>query len=204
MAVGAAATNLGSATGDLTGTYPSPVLATVNSNVGTFGSATQCSIFTVNAKGLLTAASQTACAGGSSPGAFTDAVPTSPVPSSSTANIMGGIGTTCSITTLFRNRINITITGQVANSAASASTNYGASIGTGTAPSSGAAFTGTLLAPVVAMTNNASTNNISVPFALNFITVKTVGTYWIDLVYSSSSSSGLAQFSGLHCVIYEM
>jgi len=51
-------------TGDLTGTYPSPVLATVNSNVGTFGSSTNCVTITVNAKGLITAASQTACAGG--------------------------------------------------------------------------------------------------------------------------------------------
>lgn len=35
--------------------------ATVNSNVGSFGSATQCTTVTVNAKGLVTAASQTAC-----------------------------------------------------------------------------------------------------------------------------------------------
>jgi len=36
-------------------------LATVNSNVGSFGSATQCTAVTVNAKGLITAASQTTC-----------------------------------------------------------------------------------------------------------------------------------------------
>lgn len=36
-------------------------LATVNANVGSFGSATNCPTFTTNAKGLLTAASQTAC-----------------------------------------------------------------------------------------------------------------------------------------------
>jgi hypothetical protein len=36
-------------------------LATVNANVGAFGSATQCVTFTTNAKGLVTAASQTAC-----------------------------------------------------------------------------------------------------------------------------------------------
>jgi hypothetical protein len=36
-------------------------LATVNAGVGTFGSATQCTVFTVNAKGLITAASQTTC-----------------------------------------------------------------------------------------------------------------------------------------------
>ena len=36
-------------------------LATVNAGVGTFGSATQCIIATVNAKGLITAVSQTTC-----------------------------------------------------------------------------------------------------------------------------------------------
>lgn len=35
--------------------------ATVNANVGSFGSATNCVSFTTNAKGLITAASQTAC-----------------------------------------------------------------------------------------------------------------------------------------------
>ena len=36
-------------------------LATVNSNVGSFGSTTQCTSVTVNAKGLITAASQATC-----------------------------------------------------------------------------------------------------------------------------------------------
>lgn len=36
-------------------------LATVNANVGSFGSSTQCTAFTTNAKGLITAASQTTC-----------------------------------------------------------------------------------------------------------------------------------------------
>lgn len=47
-------------TGDVTATGPGSVastLATVNSNVGTFGSATQASVVTVNGKGLITAVS---------------------------------------------------------------------------------------------------------------------------------------------------
>lgn len=48
-------------TGDITAPQASNVttLATVNGNVGTFGSATQAGVFTVNAKGLITAASNT-------------------------------------------------------------------------------------------------------------------------------------------------
>lgn len=52
-------------TGDVTGSGTGSVavtLATVNSNVGTFGSATQVGVFTVNAKGLVTAASNTTIA----------------------------------------------------------------------------------------------------------------------------------------------
>ncbi|CAM6006426.1 unnamed protein product, partial [Sphagnum balticum] len=56
-------------TGDVTGSGTGSIattLATVNSNVGTFGTSTQCATFTVNAKGLVTAASQsTNCPGGS-------------------------------------------------------------------------------------------------------------------------------------------
>lgn len=49
-------------TGDVTlSAAGATTLATVNANVGSFGSATNCTTFTVNAKGLITAASQTAC-----------------------------------------------------------------------------------------------------------------------------------------------
>jgi hypothetical protein len=49
-------------TGDVTLSAAGAVtLATVNSNVGSFGSSTQCVSFTVNAKGLITAASAVTC-----------------------------------------------------------------------------------------------------------------------------------------------
>lgn len=46
-------------TGDVTSSGNATTLATVNSNVGSFGSSTQVGAFTVNAKGLVTAASNT-------------------------------------------------------------------------------------------------------------------------------------------------
>jgi hypothetical protein len=45
----------GNASGDLTGTYPSPTLVTANNNVGVFGSATQVPKITVDGKGRVTA-----------------------------------------------------------------------------------------------------------------------------------------------------
>lgn len=58
-------TGITALTGDVTASGSGSVattLATVNGNVGTFGSATQSGIFTVNAKGLITAASNTSIA----------------------------------------------------------------------------------------------------------------------------------------------
>lgn len=62
-----AATRMPAFSGDVTTSAGSTTttLATVNSNVGTFGDATHCANFTVNAKGLITAAAQsTSCPGG--------------------------------------------------------------------------------------------------------------------------------------------
>ena len=56
-ALGGATTLTGDVTGSGTGSFAA-TLATVNANVGSFGSATKASTFTVNGKGLLTAAAE--------------------------------------------------------------------------------------------------------------------------------------------------
>jgi len=63
LAFSSAVLQTGAGTGDVTWSANSFVttLATVNSNTGAFGSATACPTITVNAKGLVTAASSTTC-----------------------------------------------------------------------------------------------------------------------------------------------
>lgn len=62
FAAGAVAANLGSFSGDATGTPPAIILNTVNSNVGAFGDAATAITLTVNSKGLVTAAVASAIA----------------------------------------------------------------------------------------------------------------------------------------------
>ena len=64
----------GNITGDITTSGYVSTLATVNSSIGTFGSSTSVPVFTVNAKGLITAANNTAIAPPSITGITGDAV----------------------------------------------------------------------------------------------------------------------------------
>jgi hypothetical protein len=65
MAAGAAATNLGAAGGDLTGTYPSPTLGNAGGGAaGPIGDSTHVAAVTVDAKGRVTALSSVSIAAG--------------------------------------------------------------------------------------------------------------------------------------------
>lgn len=253
-------------TGDITATGPGSVaatLATVNAGVGSFGSSTATPVLTVNAKGLVTAASSATITpavtdltgmGANVPtalgvnvgtagsivvnggvlgtpssgtgtnitglsasnvstgtlsnarlawnGAVLTANPGSPGSTTSTIQVMAGVGGTCTITPVSSTRLYIRITGNASNSNAGIGTLMQARYGTGAAPANGAAATGTTLGAQLSGVSHAA-NNVF-PFTIGGIaTGLSPGTaYWIDVGFGAGTNT--SSLTNLTCVAYEL
>lgn len=270
-------------TGDGTATGPGSAaftLATVNANVGTFGSTTKCTTATANAKGLITAISEATCApaissvsglganiasalatnigspgapvvfngaggtpssmvgtnitgtaSGLTAGSLTNiaslltagrgitlsgtsnatiaataggvyqAGPAAPTGTGSGSAVMMGLG--CSITPSYSSRFRVIVNGNQSNSIAGAASFVQIRYGTGTAPTNGAAATGTALGTVSAY--NSPSAAYAAPFAPGgIVTGATPGvTYWFDLSVFQFGG-GIATTASVTCSAFEL
>jgi hypothetical protein len=114
----------------------------------------------------------------------------------STGGVMAGLPG--SITPSTTGRVMFIVSGYMTSSAAGAfAAIVGMRYGTGSAPSHGAAATGTLIPNCPAAFGHSASASYTVPFSVAvIITGLTVGTtYWLDVQYGSSSSSSTAKLN---------
>ncbi|HEY8837581.1 MAG TPA: hypothetical protein VIO16_07875 [Dehalococcoidia bacterium] len=203
-------------TGDISAVANSfaTTLATVNTNVGAFGSATQVAEIAVNGKGLVTAASNvtvTPAVGSitglgtgvatalgdaaNAPGGFVtlpavfQSGSLNPTGTTSTTAVAMGLGSTCTITPT-TTRVRIHMHGTMSNSSASAGTVVQLQWGTGAAPSNGSGSVGTAVgSPSEGFDAGA---NAQFPWSLDaIVTGLTAGTpIWFDVSVKVGAGTG--------------
>lgn len=164
-----------------------------NTTAGT-GTVTSVTCGTGLSGGTITASGTCALALNS---ATLQATPTAPTGTTSIAQVMSGLGTTCKLTPVYSGRIKFEFLGATRNTAAN-TTVYNAMWGTGTAPANGVAATGTAVGPTVASTSPTSTS--ATPFSAGgIITGLTPGTaYWFD-ISQATAGGGTSNLTNLTC-----
>jgi hypothetical protein len=118
---------------------------------------------------------------------------------------MMGLGGTVSFTPNKSGVLVVAFSGSIANSTASDGAQTGIRYGTGTAPTNGAALTGTAAGAKPKVVNNASTAALKVPFSITVvITGLTFGAaYWFDLSLARISG-GTATVTDITAAIFEV
>jgi hypothetical protein len=127
------------------------------------------------------------------------AQPSNPTGTTTTsANVMMGLGGTCKITPVYSGRIFVQFMGDVANSVTGDSAFFTAHYGTGTAPVNAAAATGTVIGAQIGMTEPVGGDII--PFTVGgIVTGLTPSTaYWLDMGLQAFTG-GTATLTNLSC-----
>lgn len=121
--------------------------------------------------------------------------PANPTGTTSATQVMMGLGSTCTLTPVYSTRIHLMFQGSLNNAVTAAGSTTQARFGTGTAPTNGAAATGTTVGNTVISAVNPAA--YLVPFSAGgIITGLTVGTaYWFDLGLSGTSGASLTNLS---------
>ena len=99
---------------------------------------------------------------------------------------MAGYGSTCKLTSAYSTRVLVAFSGTMANNTTSDATAYSIRYGTGTAPTSGAAASGTQIGPTYSSGGGANPNVGFVTTDVGIITGLSPGTaYWFDLAINA-------------------
>lgn len=122
----------------------------------------------------------------------------------STVGVMAGQGAGCVITPAFSTKVQVEwyYTGRINTTAGTVTTKIW--FGTGTAPTQGAATTGTQIGGQLA-TDEPSPGNFIGAANSAIATGLTPGTaYWFDLSYATANASNTAQLGSINCILKEL
>jgi hypothetical protein len=130
--------------------------------------------------------------------------PSNPSTNATTSYLMMGLGASATITPVVTGRVLFMITGTCGNGTINSLAGLKLAYGTGTAPSNGAAATGTVIGNTLTFSAPTS-SNIQSPFCLTaIVTGLTLSTaYWFD-AQLAALVSGTATLSAPTCVAYEV
>jgi hypothetical protein len=117
-----------------------------------------------------------------------------PTSTTSTTDVMMGLGSTCHITPVNSTRIQVSFSGVLVNDHASGQVFAQIRFGTGTAPANGVAVTGTQVTPKVNILSAVANQGVTYSQTA-IITGLTTGTaYWLDIALSSGNVGGSSAF----------
>lgn len=131
--------------------------------------------------------------------------PTDPNTTVSATLVMMGLGSGWAITPTSTGKILVTIVGQVTTAVGAAAITVGARYGTSTAPTNGAAVTGTVFGAKADWTMTASTAALKLGFAFTEILSLTAATaYWFDIALATANGSDAASATNLSITAVEI
>jgi hypothetical protein len=121
--------------------------------------------------------------------------PSNPASTVSVTLVMMGVGGTCKITPGSSGKVLVTITGELTINTAVAgiTATFGCRYGTGTAPTNGAAVSGTRWGAAADYTTQPPVAAVKVPFAFtDLLTLTPATAYWFDIALATSNAADSA------------